>query len=83
VGLNDNFFDLGGHSLMVTQAIARIRQTFEIELPMRALFEAPTIAATAEMIEQKLMNSSGARGTSSAAHNPTNHEKRGSQDARV
>jgi amino acid adenylation domain-containing protein len=47
VGVDDNFFDLGGHSLMVTQAIARIRQTFEVELPMRRFFEAPTISGIA------------------------------------
>lgn len=82
VGLNDNFFELGGHSLMVTQAIARIRQTFEIELPMRALFEAPTIAAAALMIEQKLMNDDGLRATLSSASNPAFPHRRGSQAAR-
>lgn len=50
VGIHDNFFHLGGHSLLLIQVIARIRDEFGVEIPLRGFFEQPTVFALAEII---------------------------------
>ena len=54
IGRTGNFFNLGGHSLLVTQVLARVRQYLKVDLPIRSLFEAPTLGEFAQLIQERI-----------------------------
>ena len=58
VGRNDNFFDLGGHSLNATQVAARLRDVLKIEVPVRTIFDAPTVAELAKRVSDLVSSTS-------------------------
>ncbi|WNG57427.1 amino acid adenylation domain-containing protein [Archangium gephyra] len=68
VGTRDNFFELGGHSLLAAQLVTRLKKTFQVEVPLRTLYESPTVEEIALTIEMMLLDEiekseSGGNGT--------------------
>ena len=59
VGIDENFFEMGGHSMLATRVISRVRETFNVQLPLCRLFETPTVASMAENIETERRLSEG------------------------
>jgi acyl carrier protein len=55
VGIHDDFFALGGHSLLATQIISRLKEMYELELPLKVIFEAPTISKMALLVEEAIL----------------------------
>ncbi len=54
IGIYDNFFDLGGHSLLATQVISRVREAFQMDMPLHTIFEKPTVEELTMVIMEKL-----------------------------
>lgn len=56
IGVKDNFIDLGGHSLLAAQLISRMREAFQVDLPLQALFDRPTVEQMSELIFELILN---------------------------
>ncbi len=71
VGIEDSFFDLGGHSLVAVRLFAKIQQTYDVDYPISVLFEAPTISACAAMIRDVVGDAGGAEASANEGKEKT------------
>jgi acyl carrier protein len=69
VGIHDNFLKIGGHSLLAAQLATRMHESFKVDIPLRRMFESPTVAQLAEVINQA-MQTAGVDGTPSQLRQP-------------
>jgi amino acid adenylation domain-containing protein len=74
VGVEEDFFELGGHSLLATQIISRIRESLHVELPLRALFEAPRLCDLAQRIEQEALAAQSKNAATAVPLRPVSRE---------
>ena len=75
VGINDNFSDLGGHSLLAIKIISELRRAFEIDLPIKALFEAPTVAELSIVIRNRGVESYSVHPANEIDNKQKSHER--------
>jgi acyl carrier protein len=68
IGVDDRFAELGGHSLLAVRIVAELRRVFELDLPVRALFDAPTVGALARRIREAVAAEVAALGEEEAEH---------------
>jgi hypothetical protein len=59
VGIHDNFFMIGGHSLMAARVATRMNESFNVDIPLRRMFESPTIAQLADVIDRAVQTGGG------------------------
>jgi hypothetical protein len=74
VGVYDNFFEVGGHSLLATQVLSRVNQLFNMQLPLRRLFEARTVESLAEVVDTFFWAARGRQKVGSSQNEKGNRE---------